>query len=77
MRPRTRRWPCGRPVPEAIHRVGIRAHHITVADPQSPNAFCCAVTRVIQDVFAAIVLLRPADCAAGRGLPERLTAEKT
>lgn len=57
--------PCGRPVPEAVHRVGIRAHLVTVANPQSPNAFCCTVTRVIQDVFASIVLLRPESALPG------------
>lgn len=56
---------CGRPVPEEIRRAGIRAHHITVADEQTPGAFPCAVTRVIQDVFTTIVLLRPGNAAPG------------
>ena len=50
---------CGKEVPSDIRRIGIRAHHVTMAEPRSPGAFPCAVQRVIQDVFITIVLLRP------------------
>lgn len=50
---------CGREVPADIRRIGIRAHHVTMADAGTPGAFPCDVLRVIQDVFVTIVLLRP------------------
>ena len=50
---------CGKPVPEEIRRVGIRAHHVTLSAEDIPHAFPCGVTRVIHDVFSTIVLLRP------------------
>ncbi len=58
---------CGRAVPEGIHRAGIRAHHIVIAEGPGPNTFLCTAARVVQDVFAAIVLLRPE--GAGPGAP--------
>ena len=54
---------CGKAVPADVHRVGIRAHHVTIADAQTPGAFPCTVQRVIQDVFVTIVLLRPENAA--------------
>ena len=51
--------PCGREIPADIRRVGIRAHLLTLAQPNAPDAFPCHVTRVIQDVFTTIVLLQP------------------
>ena len=54
---------CGKEVPADIRRIGIRAHHVTIAEPQSPGSFPCAVQRVIQDVFITIVLLRPEGAA--------------
>ena len=54
---------CGREVPPDIRRVGIRAHHVTMTDAQTPGAFPCSVQRVIQDVFVTIVLLRPEGAA--------------
>lgn len=59
---------CGRAVPPALHRIGIRAHHVCVAAPGDENAFSCVVTRVVEDVFSTIVLLRPLDAAAGAPL---------
>lgn len=50
---------CGRAVPKDVRRIGIRAHHIHPAKPDEANAFPCSVVRVVQDVFSAIVLLRP------------------
>ena len=54
---------CGKEMPADIRRIGIRAHHVTIAEPQSPGSFPCAVQRVIQDVFITIVLLRPEGAA--------------
>lgn len=59
---------CGRPVPETVHRAGIRAHHVMIVEGPGPNAFPCQVARVIQDVFAAIVLLRPEGSVPGAPL---------
>jgi molybdate transport system ATP-binding protein len=39
--------------------MGIRAHCLRFADGDEENTLSCAVTRVIQDVFSTIVLLRP------------------
>ena len=50
---------CGKAIPEDIRRIGIRAHHVAMADADTPGAFLCIVQRVIQDVFVTIVLLRP------------------
>ena len=54
---------CGKNVPLDIRRVGIRAHHVTMAATDTPGAFPCTVQRVIQDVFVTIVLLRPEGAA--------------
>lgn len=54
---------CGKEVPADIRRIGVRAHHVTIVEPQSPGSFPCAVQRVIQDVFITIVLLRPEGAA--------------
>ena len=59
---------CGRPVPETVRRAGIRAHHVMITAGPGPNAFPCHVARVIQDVFAAIVLLRPEGSVPGAPL---------
>lgn len=56
---------CGKPVPPEIRRVGVRARHVTITEPSSPGAFPCTVTRVILDVFTAIVLLRPEGAPEG------------
>ena len=54
---------CGRPVPEGVRRIGIRAHHIRPAAPGGENCFACTVERVVEDVFSTIVLLRPEGAA--------------
>ena len=51
---------CGCPVPEDTTTVGIRSHRVYPALPGTENAFFCTVERVIDDVFAVIVLRRPA-----------------
>ena len=54
---------CGRPVPEGVCRIGIRAHHVRPAAPGGENCFACTVERVVEDVFSTIVLLRPEGAA--------------
>ena len=54
---------CGRPVPEGVRRIGIRAHHVRPAAPDGENCFACTVERVVEDVFSTIVLLRPEGAA--------------
>ena len=54
---------CGRPVPEGVCRIGIRAHHVQPAGPGAENAFPCTAVKVVEDVFSTIVLLRPEGAA--------------
>lgn len=61
---------CSAPVPADIRRIGIRARHVVPA-ASDENAFPCTVTRVIQDVFTTIALLRP-DGAADNAPPLRM-----
>ena len=50
---------CGRPVPDRVRRMGVRAHFVTLAEGQEENSFPCSVLRAVEDVFNTIVLLRP------------------
>ena len=54
---------CGRPVPEGVCRIGIRAHHVQLAGPGAENAFSCTAVKVVEDVFSTIV----SAAAGGRG----------
>ena len=54
---------CGRPVPEGVCRIGIRAHPVQLAGPGAENAFSCTAVKVVEDVFSTIVLLRPEGAA--------------
>ena len=54
---------CSKEVSADISRIGIRAHHVTMAAANAPGTFPCDVLRVIQDVFVTIVLLRPEGAA--------------
>lgn len=56
---------CGRPVPDRVERVGIRAHFVRPAEGPGENTFPCGVIRVIEDAFTTIVLLRPEDAPSG------------
>ena len=52
---------CGA-VPEEVHYVGVRSHHIALRrgnDAEGLNVFPCRVLRVVQDVFSTIVDVRP------------------
>ena len=55
---------CSPIFPPDVRRAGLRAHHIRPAEDRAENAFPCRVTRVVQDVSAAIVLLQPEHAAA-------------
>lgn len=66
---------CGKEVPPDIRRVGIRSHHVSLAATDTPGAFPCTVQRVIPDVFATIVLLRPEN-AAPDALPLRMELDR-
>ena len=54
---------CGRPVPSAVKRIGVRAHFVRPAENAGENVFPCAVVRVVEDVFTTIILLRPEGAA--------------
>lgn len=45
---------------EEADAVGIRAHHLYVADGREENAIPCTVERIIEDVFSTVVMLRTA-----------------
>jgi len=57
---------CGQAVPEGTVTIGIRSHHIIPGEGE--NAVSCDVERVIDDVFATIVLLRPSGSQSGAPL---------
>ncbi|MEG0272190.1 MAG: ATP-binding cassette domain-containing protein [Hydrogenoanaerobacterium sp.] len=50
---------CNRTVPASTTSIGIRIHHIIFADEAAVNSMQCVVTRVIDDVFSTVLLLRP------------------
>jgi len=64
---------CGRPVPPAVRRVGIRAHF--VRPEGGKNAFPCEVVRVVDDVFNTIVILNPEGAVPGAP-PLRMELDK-
>lgn len=68
---------CGRPVPAGVTRMGVREHFVTPVPVDSPgiNTFPCTVLRVTEDVFSAIVLLRP-EGASQDAPPLRMELEK-
>lgn len=41
-----------------VSAVGIRAHHLYIAEEREENAISCKVERVIEDVFSTVVMLR-------------------
>ena len=53
------RFSCGRAVPDGVCAVGIRARRLHPAQEGAVNAFSCRVIRVVEDVSARRVLLRP------------------
>ena len=65
---------CGRPVPEYVTRIGVRAHFVLPAE-DGKNCFTCQVVRVVEDVFSNIVILRP-EGAAPDAPPLRMELEK-
>ena len=66
---------CGAPVPEDIHRIGIRARSLHPADTGTENAFSCRVVRTVEDMSSLTVLLRP-EGAAGTAPLLRMEADK-
>lgn len=47
----------GRPVPEGLAHVGVRAHYIVPAGGQEENVVECRVERVVEEVFSTVVML--------------------
>lgn len=60
------RLTCGADVPEDARYVGVRAHYLRFCDGPGENAFPCAVQRVAEDVFEAVVIVRPRGVEPGR-----------
>ncbi|MEG2174511.1 MAG: ATP-binding cassette domain-containing protein [Oscillospiraceae bacterium] len=54
---------CGQAVSEETHSIGIHAYHLYPTDGRDINHIDCRVIRVIEDVMAIIVLLRPLQAA--------------
>jgi molybdate transport system ATP-binding protein len=55
---------CGGSVPEDVEYIGVRAHYVSVSRDENSgidgvNSFPCLVLRLTQDVFSAIVNVRP------------------
>ena len=67
---------CGRPVPEDVHRAGIRARCVRLSSTEEENSFSCQVIRVVEDLSAMVVLLRPLGAALEAPLL-RMELEKT
>ena len=44
------------PVPERFAYVAVRAHHIEIAEGPGENVLPCGVSRVVRDLFSAIVM---------------------
>ena len=55
---------CRAPVPGDVCRMGIRARDLHLAKAGEENAVSCRVFRVVEDVNALLVLLRPEQAAA-------------
>ena len=66
---------CTVPMPDTVCRVGIRARNLHPAEEQTMNAISCRVVRVVEDIDALTVLLRP-DGAAPDLPPVRMAATK-
>ena len=66
---------CGAPVPADLRRIGLRARSLRPAEAGAVNAFACRVVRVVEDVNALTVLLRP-EGAAPDTPPVRMTADR-
>lgn len=65
---------CGAPVPEDLRRIGLRARSLRPAEAGAENAFSCRVIRVVEDVNALAILLRPEGAAEAPLL--RMEADK-
>ena len=59
---------CAIPWQEGVTHLGLRAEHLHPAAPGDANAIPCRVERVVEDVSAAIVLLRPERSVPGAPL---------
>ncbi len=58
----------GRPGPEGLSHVGVRAHFIRPRPAAGDNAIPCRVERVVEDVFSTIVMLSTPNGAEGASL---------
>ena len=47
----------GRPLPEGLTHIGVRAHYIRPVEGPGPNALPCQVERVVENVFSTVVML--------------------
>lgn len=54
---------CNRPVGSETCAIGLRAHHIKFAENIDENVIRCAVVRTMDNVFSAILSLRPLEAS--------------
>ena len=47
----------GRPLPEGLTHIGVRAHYIRPVEGPGPNVLPCRVERVVENVFSTVVML--------------------
>ena len=59
---------CAAPWRAGVTHLGVRSEHLHIAAPGEGNAIPCQVERVVEDVSAAIVLLRPEGAGPGAAL---------
>lgn len=52
---------CDQPVSNDVSAIGLRAHHINLADEQADNAVRCVIVRALDNVFSTILILKPVD----------------
>ena len=56
---------CGRPVPEWVTHIGVRSHYIHVLARETPgkpdkvNVMECRITRIVEDVFHMVIMVKP------------------
>lgn len=59
---------CTAPLPENLHYIAIRAHHLYFTDTPGENTVPCRVFRVVQDVFSTVVMVSTPGGSRGTSL---------
>lgn len=68
---------CGRPVPGHITMLGVRSHYLAPCKADAVNAIEGLVTRVVDDVFSTVIMVRPVTAVcAGKNSSIRMELPK-